>query len=137
MEGYHLSKVKVSVVTPDGPVYNGEAEMVSVKGIGGELGILPNHIPFVTPLTINPIRLLNDGKTDLIAVHGGFIEVRPDQITILAQAAELPSEIDVERARRAKERAEKRLQQANQEKIDFVRAENALKRALNRLEVAE
>ncbi len=132
-----MSKVKVSVVTPDGPVYNGEAEMVSVKGIGGELGILPNHIPFVTPLTINPIRLLNDGKTDLIAVHGGFIEVRPDQITILAQAAELPSEIDVERARRAKERAEKRLQQANQEKIDFVRAENALKRALNRLEVAE
>ena len=132
-----MSKVKVSVVTPDGPVYNGEAEMVSVKGIGGELGILPNHIPFVTPLTINPIRLLNDGKTDLIAVHAGFIEVRPDQITILAQAAELPSEIDVERARRAKERAEKRLQQANQEKIDFVRAENALKRALNRLEVAE
>lgn len=132
-----MSKVKVSVVTPDGPVFNGEAEMVSVKGIGGELGILPNHIPLVTPLTINPIRLMNEGKSDLVAVHGGFIEVRPDQITILAQAAELPSNIDVERARKAKERAEERLSSTQQDEIDFVRAENALKRSLNRLEVAE
>lgn len=132
-----MSKVKVSVVTPDGPVYNGEAEMVSVKGISGELGILPNHIPFVTPLTINPVRLEQDGQTNLIAVHGGFIEVRPDEVTILAEAAELPEEIDIERARKAKERAEERLRQAQQDKIDFVRAENALKRALNRLKVAK
>ncbi len=132
-----MSKVKVSVVTPDGPVYNGEAEMVSVKGTGGELGILPNHIPLVTPLTINPIRLMNDGKTNLVAVHGGFIEVRPDQVTILAQAAELPSNIDVERARKSKERAEERLRSAQEDKVDFVRAEMALKRAINRLDIAE
>jgi len=133
-----MSKVKVSVVTPDGPVYNGEAEMVSVKGIGGELGFLPNHIPFVTPLTINPVRLVNEGKTEYIAVHGGFVEVRPEQITILAKAAELPSQIDVERARRAKQRAEERLARANQDdSIDVIRAENALKRAMVRLDLAQ
>lgn len=132
-----MSKVKVSVVTPDGPVYDGEAEMVSVKGTGGELGILPNHIPLVSPLTINPIRLMNEGKTELVAVHGGFIEVRPDQVTILAQAAELPSNIDVERARKSKERAEERLRSAQEDKVDFVRAEMALKRAINRLDIAE
>lgn len=133
-----MSKVKVSVVTPDGPVYNGEAEMVSVKGIGGELGFLPNHIPFVTPLTINPVRIINEGKTEYIAVHGGFVEVRPDQITILAKAAELPSQIDVERARRAKQRAEERLAKAHQDdSIDVIRAENALKRAMVRLNLAQ
>lgn len=135
-----MSKVKVSVVTPDGPVFNGEAEMVSVKGVGGELGFLPNHIPFVTPLTINPVRLVNEGNTEQIAVHGGFVEVRPDEITILARAAELPSDIDVERARRAKQRAEERLQAAKNnldDSIDVIRAENALKRAMVRLDLAQ
>lgn len=132
-----MKTMKVSVVTPDGPVYNGEAEMVSVKGTGGELGILPNHIPLVTPLTINPVRLINDGKTQLVAVHGGFIEVRPDQVTILAQSAELPSAIDVERARSAKERAEQRLQETKEDDLEFMRVQIALKRAINRLEIAE
>lgn len=132
-----MKTIKVSVVTPDGPVYNGEAEIVSVKGQRGELGILPNHIPLVTPLTINPVRIQQSGKTELIAVHGGFVEVRPDQVTILAQAAELASDIDVDRARKAKERAEQRLSEKQQENIDFVRAEFALKRAINRLNVAE
>lgn len=132
-----MKTIKVSVVTPDGPVYNGEAEIVNVKGQRGELGILPNHIPLVTPLTINPVRIQQSGKTELIAVHGGFVEVRPDQVTILAQAAELASDIDVDRARKAKERAEQRLSEKQQENIDFVRAEFALKRAINRLNVAE
>lgn len=132
-----MKTVKVSVVTPDGPVYDGEAEMVSVKGASGELGILPNHIPLVTPLTINPVRLLNQNETTLVAVHGGFIEVRPDQVTILAQSAELPTNIDIDRARAAKERAEERLRQQQSDKLDFARAELALKRAINRLNVAE
>lgn len=132
-----MKTVKVSVVTPDGPVYDGEAEMVSVKGASGELGILPNHIPLVTPLTINPVRLLNQNETTLVAVHGGFIEVRPDQVTILAQSAELPTNIDIDRARAAKNRAEERLRQQQSDKLDFARAELALKRAINRLNVAE
>ncbi|PWA11875.1 F0F1 ATP synthase subunit epsilon [Pueribacillus theae] len=132
-----MKTVKVSVVTPDGPVYDGEAEIVSVRGKSGELGIMPNHIPLVTPLTVNPVRLKKDGSTQLVAVHGGFIEVRPEQVTILAQAAELPDKIDVNRARAAKERAEKRLNEAKQDEIDFARAQLALRRAITRLEVAE
>lgn len=132
-----MKTVKVSVVTPDGPVYDGEAEIVSVRGKSGDLGIMPNHIPLVTPLTVNPVRLKKDGSTQLVAVHGGFIEVRPEQVTILAQAAELPDKIDVNRARAAKERAEQRLNEAKQDEIDFARAELALRRAMTRLEVAE
>jgi F-type H+-transporting ATPase subunit epsilon len=78
-----------------------------------------------------------DGKTEFVAVSGGFLEVRPDQVTILAQAAEQSSAIDVERALRAKERAEQRLRERQQENVDFRRAELALQRAINRLTVAE
>jgi F-type H+-transporting ATPase subunit epsilon len=129
--------LKIDVVTPDGPVFEGDAEMVSVKAVSGELGILPGHIPLVAPLTINAIRVKKEGKTQVVAVSGGFVEVRPDKVTILAQAAELPESIDLDRARAAKERAELRLQQAKQEDIDHKRAELALQRAINRMNVAE
>ncbi|MCA0170485.1 MULTISPECIES: F0F1 ATP synthase subunit epsilon [Bacillaceae] len=131
-----MNTLDVSVVTPDGPVYEGEAEMVSVKGTSGELGILPGHIPLVAPLTINAVRFKNGADTHVLAVSGGFVEVRPKQVTILAESAELPSDIDVERARAAKERAEQRLNQAKQDNVDFKRAELALKRAINRLDLA-
>jgi F-type H+-transporting ATPase subunit epsilon len=131
-----MKTIHVSVVTPDGPVYEGDVEMVSVKAKSGELGILPGHIPLVAPLEISAVRLKKDGKTDYVAVSGGFIEVRPDNVTILAQAAERAEDIDVLRAKAAKERAERRLQ-SQQDDIDFKRAELALKRAMNRLSVAE
>ncbi|RWZ58989.1 F0F1 ATP synthase subunit epsilon [Halobacillus fulvus] len=131
-----MSTLTVSVVTPDGPVLEDAFEMVSCKAESGELGILPGHIPMVAPLTISAVRLKGSGKSDRIAVSGGFLEVRPDKVTILAQSAEKPSDIDVDRARMAKERAEKRLRD-KQTDIDFKRAEMALKRALNRLDVYE
>ena len=134
-EGFHLKTLMVSVVTPNGPVLEKEYEMVSCKAQSGELGILPGHIPMVAPLTIGPVRLKHDDDQDYIAVNGGFLEVRPDKITILAESAEKPSEIDVERAKKAKERAEERLH-SNRDDIDFHRAELALKRALNRIEVS-
>lgn len=130
-----MKTIKVSVVTPDGPVYESDVEMVSTKAVSGELGILPGHIPLVAPLTISAVRLKNSGKTEQVAVSGGFLEVRPDKVTILAQAAELATDIDVDRARAAKERAERRLQQAKTDDVDFKRAELALKRAVNRLNV--
>src|SRR5690625_6076635 len=105
-----MGALKVSVVTPDGPVLEEEYEMVSCKAEDGELGILPGHIPLVAPLDIGAVRLKNGDEQELIAVNGGFLEVRPDKVTILAQSAEKPSEIDLERAERARERAEKRLQ---------------------------
>ena len=131
-----MKTVEVSVVTPDGPIYNGEAEMVSTKAKSGELGILPNHIPMVAPLQIGAVRIKKDGKTEFVAVSGGFLEVRPDKITILAQAAELAETIDLARANAAKLRAERRLQD-KQDNVDHKRAELALKRAINRISIYE
>ncbi|QDP41657.1 F0F1 ATP synthase subunit epsilon [Radiobacillus deserti] len=129
-----MKTLTVSVVTPDGPVLEDTFEMVSCKSEIGELGILPGHIPMVAPLSISAVRLKNGDDTKKLAVNGGFLEIRPEKVTILAQSAEDPHEIDVERAKRAKERAEQRLQ-SKQDDIDFRRAELALKRAMNRLDI--
>ncbi|MBP1948851.1 F0F1 ATP synthase subunit epsilon [Virgibacillus litoralis] len=130
-----MKTLTVSVVTPDGPVLEDSFDMVSCKAENGELGILPGHIPMVAPLTISGVRLKRENDTERLAVNGGFLEVRPDKVTILAQSAEKPSEINVDRAQEAKTRAEKRLQ-SKQDDIDFQRAELALKRATNRLEIS-
>jgi F-type H+-transporting ATPase subunit epsilon len=131
-----MKTMKVSVVTPDGSVYESDVEMVIAKAQSGELGILPGHIAMVAPLQISAVRLKKGGKEeDLIAVSGGLLEVRPEQVTILAQAAELSTEIDIDRAVRAKERAEQRLHAHHQDEVDFRRAELALQRAINRLSV--
>ena len=131
-----MKTMKVSVVTPNGPVFESEVEMVSTKAQSGELGILPGHIPMVAPLQIGAVRLKNGGKTDFIAVTGGLLEVRSQEVTILAQAAETAEKIDVERAMKAKERAEQRLREASQTAIDHKRAELALRRAINRIIVS-
>ncbi|MCY7912091.1 F0F1 ATP synthase subunit epsilon [Bacillus haynesii] len=130
-----MKTLKVNIVTPDGPVYDADIEMVSVRAESGELGILPGHIPTVAPLKIAAVRLKNDGHTELVAVSGGIVEVRPDHVTILAQTAETSEQIDKERALAAKQRAEERLQKQTPD-VDIIRAELALKRAINRLDVA-
>ena len=132
-----MKTVQVNVVTPDGPVYDADVEMVSVKAQSGELGILPGHIPMVTPLQIGAVRLKNGSSTELVAVSGGFLEVRPKKVTILAQAAETVNEIDLARAQAAKERAEQRLNTSSKDDIDFKRAELALRRAMNRIDVSQ
>jgi F-type H+-transporting ATPase subunit epsilon len=132
-----MKTINVSVVTPDGPVYESDVEMVSTKALSGELGILPGHIPMVAPLQVGVVRLKNGSQQDLVAVSGGFLEVRPDKVSILAQSAEKSSEIDAERALAAKERAEQRLREAQAANVDFKRAELALQRAINRLSIVE
>jgi len=129
-----MSRMQLDIVTPEKIVYSKEVEMIITRAANGDIGILPQHAPLVSPLKITAVRVKKDGEEEQIAVSGGFLEVRPDKVTILAQAAELPGEIDVERAERAKARAEERL--ANKEG-DQIRAEMALRRALNRLEVAK
>lgn len=131
-----MSTFLVEIVTPERKVYAETANMVSVKGIDGELGILPNHIPLVTPLRIAPVVIKRDKKSDVIAVNGGFIEVRKDKIVILAESAELAADINIDRAEAAKQRAEQRLA-AKQDQVDFRRAELALQRAMNRLNVKQ
>ncbi|TVY09294.1 F0F1 ATP synthase subunit epsilon [Paenibacillus cremeus] len=131
-----MSTFLLEVVTPERKVYAEQANMIIAKGIEGELGILPNHIPLVTPLKVAPITVKKQGsKDELIAVNGGFMEVRKDKVVILAESAELPEQIDIERAQAAKARAEKRLSAAKQDNVDFKRAELALQRALNRIDV--
>jgi F-type H+-transporting ATPase subunit epsilon len=129
-----LSNLLLEIVTPERKVYAKEVTMLIVKGVEGELGILPNHIPLVTPLKIAPVIAKIGNTEEVIAVNGGFMEVRKDKVVILAESAELPVDIDLERAMAAKDRAEKRLDAKDQ--VDFRRAEIALQKAVNRIEVA-
>ena len=129
-----MSTFLVEIVTPERKVYAEEANMVTVTGIEGELGIMPNHIPLVTPLRIAPVTIKRNGQVDIVAVHGGFIEVRKEKVVILAESAELAIDINVERAEAAKQRAQQRLA-ARRDEVDFRRAELALQRAMNRLNV--
>lgn len=132
-----MKTVTVNIVTPDGPVYDSEVTMVIAKTTSGEIGVLAGHIPMVAPLAIGAVKLkLADGTTEVAAISGGFIEVRPDKISILAPSAEVASTIDVARAKAALARAEGRLQK-KQDDIDFKRADFALKRAVNRINVHE
>ena len=126
----------VNIVTPDGPVYDSEVSMVIVKTVTGEMGILPGHIPTVAPLSVSAVRLKKDNNTEVVAVSGGFVEIRPDKVTILTPSAELVENIDMIRAKEAVKRAEQRLQ-SKQDDIDFKRAELSLKRAMNRINVKE
>jgi len=127
----------LEIVTPDHAAYSSEVNGVSVRGIEGDLGILPGHIPFITPLQVAPVRIKIGNEYTSIAVSGGFVEVRKDKVVILAESAEVETDIDIERAVAAKERAERRIVavKSNQADIDFKRAELSLKKAMNRIEV--
>lgn len=127
--------IQLDIVTPEKIAYTGEVNMLIARTTAGDIGILPGHAALVAELKIWPIRLMRDDGEYDISVCGGFIEVQPEKITLLANCAELPEEIDVERAEAAKERAEARLKAAA-EGIDTTRAEAALRRALVRLRVA-
>ncbi|WP_432363710.1 F0F1 ATP synthase subunit epsilon [Sporosarcina sp. UB5] len=131
-----MKTLKVNIVTPDGPVSETEANMVIATTEIGEIGILPGHIAMVAPLQIGALRLKKDNSTVHVAVHGGFIEVRPDVVTVLAQQAELASDIDIARAERAAKRAEEKLQ-AKADKLEMQLAELDLRRAINRLNVSK
>src|SRR5690625_4808103 len=108
--------------------------MVSCKAESGELGIMPGHIPLVAPLSISAIRLKRESDVTRLAVNGGFLEVQPDKITILAHSAIMPTDFDVDRASNTRERAEQ-CKKSQQDNINYHRAKSALNRALNRLDV--
>ena len=131
-----MSKIKVNIVTPDGPVCEMDANMVIAVTEAGEIGVLPGHIAMVAPLQIGALRLKTDGKTETVAVHGGFIEVRPEVVTVLAQSAEMAKSIDIARAKRAAEKAEADLK-VKTDSLDLRLAELDLKRAINRMQVYE
>ncbi|MEC0311323.1 F0F1 ATP synthase subunit epsilon [Paenibacillus lautus] len=131
-----MSTILLEIVTPDRLVYSEQVNSVTVRGVEGELGILPGHISFVTPLQIAPVYVKIGNQRTPFAVQGGFVEVRKDKIVILGESAEKAEEIDLERAEAAKERAETRLNaKGRQDEVDHRRAEMALQRAMNRIKV--
>ena len=126
---------QLEIVTPEKKVVETQAEEVQIPGKNGYLGILPGHAPLITELSVGEITYRENATEQKLAVAWGFAEVLPTKVTILAESAERPSEIDVERARKSKDRAEQRLTSGDTS-VDVERALNALQRAETRLEVA-
>jgi F-type H+-transporting ATPase subunit epsilon len=126
----------LEVVTPDRLVLSTEADVVVCPGVEGQFGVLVNHIPFLSALEIGEMYYRKGGQTEYLAVSGGFAEVTGAKVTIVAESAEKGHEIDLERARRAQERAEKRLAAVKTEEIDYTRAEAAMRRSMVRMKVA-
>ncbi|MDY3974630.1 MAG: ATP synthase F1 subunit epsilon [Veillonella caviae] len=128
------SKIHLNVITPDSTIFSGDAKFVVVRTKDGGLGILPRHANLVAALDMGLLRIDTvEGEQLFFANFGGFMDVKPDEINIVTPNCELPSEIDVNRAERAKERAEERLK-SHHEDVDFDRARLALERALLRIE---
>ena len=128
-------KFKLEIVTPEKKVVNTMAEEMQIPGKNGYLGILPGHAPLITELAVGEITYRENSTEQRLAVAWGFAEVLPDKVTILAESAERPSEIDVARAGESKERAEQRLTSGDAN-VDVERSLDALHRAETRLEVA-
>ncbi|MBI5740680.1 MAG: F0F1 ATP synthase subunit epsilon [Nitrospirae bacterium] len=128
-------KLKLDIVTPYGHVFTDDVDEIVAAGSEGEFGVLPDHVPFLTTLKIGMLTYKKGGQTGYFFVGGGYSEVGPDRVTILADSAERSDSIDVERAKAAMKRAEERLKQA--EKFDQARATSALERAITRIHVAE
>lgn len=128
--------ITFEIVTPDQLILSDEVDYVGVPGVQGQFGVLSNHIPFLSALAIGSLYYRKDGGIKYVFVSGGFAEVSPDSLTILAESAEKAEDIDLTRARKAKERAEQRLAQ-QKDRIDSIRAEVALKRAIQRISVKE
>jgi len=125
-------ELRLDIVTPDRLVFSSDVEYVGAPGILGEFGVLPGHVSFLSALGIGNLYYKIGGKTFYVFVAGGFAEVNGDKVTVLAEVAERAEEIDVERARRAEERARQRMTR-QQEAIDNARATAALQRALARM----
>ncbi|MBI3895318.1 MAG: F0F1 ATP synthase subunit epsilon [Acidobacteria bacterium] len=123
------------IVTPNRQLVSEDVEECQIPGKAGYLGVLPGHAPLISELKIGELSYRRGRDVHYLAVLGGFVEVLPDQVTVLAETAEKAEEIDVPRAQSAKERAEQRLKQ-QQPDIDLERATVALERALIRLQVA-
>jgi F-type H+-transporting ATPase subunit epsilon len=130
-----MATTRLEIVTAERVVFSEDVDAVIAPGIEGQLGILPHHAPLMTALVPGELLVKKGGQELPLAITGGFIEVRPDRIIILADAAERVEEIDVARAEEAKRRAEERLKVGGPD-VDQARAEAALRRSLVRLEVA-
>jgi F-type H+-transporting ATPase subunit epsilon len=129
-------KIQLEVVTPERRVLSEPVDMVTVPGLGGELGILPGHTPLISQLQTGVLTYVQGGKNFQLHVSGGFVEVRDDLVSVLADVAERPEEIDSARARVSRERVEKQLNAWTGTEEDFELARVKLDRSLVRLQLA-
>jgi len=134
-----MAQIHLEVVTPSGPVISDDVDIVTAPGVGGEFGVLANHAPFLSTIKTGTLNFKKDNQTKYLMVSGGFSEVSNNKITFLVESAEFGHDIDVDRAMRARERAERRISQAESqtEKINRTRAEAALQRSIARIRTAE
>lgn len=128
------SSLQLEVVTPDKQVVDAIVEYVSCPGVEGEFGVLKDHVSLLSALKVGALRYFASDKNNYVFISGGFADVNANKVTVLAESAELASDIDEARARGAKERAEQRLQ-GQTESVDVIRAEAALQRAMVRIQL--
>jgi F-type H+-transporting ATPase subunit epsilon len=124
----------VEIITPDRVFFHGEATMIEFNTVEGEIGVLKDHIPLTTVIAPGIVTITEGEEKKKAAVHAGFAEILGDKVTLLAEIAEWPDEIDLDRARRAEDRAVERLNRKD-ENLDVMRAELALKKALVRQDI--
>jgi F-type H+-transporting ATPase subunit epsilon len=127
----------LEIVTPERELFSDQVDAVVCPGIDGELGILPHHAPLLTTLGFGELRIRRGGDEEFVAIAGGFLQVRPDKVVVMAETADMASEIDVEKALEARREAEQALSEGFEEPADLARARAALQRALIRIRVAE
>lgn len=131
-----MSTYQLEIITPERVFYSGEVDRIVIRGSEGEMAILANHTPLVTGLTPGALKIYTtDEKVWEASLTEGFIKIAPTHVAVLTDAAEWPGEIDIERAKRSKERAEAYMKEPN--KYDYARAQAALKRALIRMSVGQ
>ena len=127
----------LEIVTPERLAYSDEVDAVTLPGIEGELGVLPHHAPLVSMLGVGELRIRKAGAEESFAIVGGFLQVRPDKVVVMAETADMASEIDLETAQEARREAERALESGFREGADLAQARAQLQQALLRIRVAE
>jgi F-type H+-transporting ATPase subunit epsilon len=129
--------IRLESVTPERRVYDDEVDAVALPGSEGELGILPHHAPLISLLGAGELRVRKGGAEESFAIIGGFVQVRPDKVVVMAETADMASEIDLEKAQEARKEAERALATGYHEGADLAAARGELQQALLRIRVAE
>ena len=129
--------IQIEIVTPERLAYSDTVDSVQLPGSEGELGVLPHHAPLISTLGVGELRIRKGGQEESFAIVGGFLQVRPDKVVVLAETADMSSEIDLEKAQEARREAEKALESGYHEGADLAAARAALQQALLRIRVAE
>jgi F-type H+-transporting ATPase subunit epsilon len=127
----------LEIVTPERLAYSDTVDAVNLPGIEGELGVLPHHAPLVSMLGLGELRIRKGGTEESFAIVGGFLQVRPDRVVVMAETADMASEINLEKAQEARREAERALEGAATDAVDLTAARAALQQALLRIRVAE